>query len=318
MEIVKRIKRLIKKSDNVFICSHKNLDLDAIGSCIGISSICNHFKKDNYIIIDDTTFEVGVNKILEEVKSNKKTITSEDISKYHKKKSLLIIVDVSKECLLQSDKILNQFKNIIVLDHHQEKDSIKAIKIISEKYSSASEIVASLMENFKVVPTELEATILLSGIVLDTNHYKVKTTSNTYYVSYFLSEYGADSKKVKYYLKEDLNDYIIRNKVIMNVEIINDKYALVKCDKKDKYKREDLAKIADVLLGFNNIEASFVVGERIESGIGISARSEGRVDVGSITSRLGGGGDTNSAACHIDNMKIDEVYSELKEILNKE
>ena len=88
MEIVKRIKRLIKKSDNVFICGHKNLDLDAIGSCIGVSSICNHFKKDNYIIIDDTDFEVGVNKILEEIKDKKNIISSEDINKYHRKNKM--------------------------------------------------------------------------------------------------------------------------------------------------------------------------------------------------------------------------------------
>ena len=93
---------------------------------------------------------------------------------------------------------------------------------------------------------------------------------------------------------------------------------MAKTPKDKKYKREDLAKLADTLLGFNNIEASFIIGERVDNGIGISARSEGNVDVGSITSELGGGGDINSAACQILDMELDEVYEELKAILNKE
>lgn len=319
MEIERKIKKIIKKSTNIFISGHKNLDLDAIGSCVGVSSICNHFKKDNYIIVDDETHELGVSKILEEIKDTKRVIKSDDIPSYYKEGSTLIIVDVSKAHLLQNDKILHYFNNIIILDHHQvTEQTINTTSIIDESYSSAGEIVATLIELYGVTPTKEEATILLSGIVLDTNNFTVKTSSNTYYAAYYLSKFGADSKKIKYYLKEDLNDYIIRNKVIMNVEIINDHYAVAKAPKDKKYKREDLAKMADTLLKFNNIDASFIIGERIDDGIGISARSEGKVDVGSITSELGGGGDLNTAACQILDMDLDEVYKELKNILTKE
>ena len=72
MEIEKKIRKIIKKSDNVFVMGHKNLDLDAIGACVGITSICNHFNKDNYIILDDETHELGVSKILGEIKDTKR------------------------------------------------------------------------------------------------------------------------------------------------------------------------------------------------------------------------------------------------------
>ena len=319
MEIVRRIKRIIKKSSNIFICGHKDLDLDAIGSCVGISSICNHFKKDNYIIIDDIVNEPGVSKILSEIKDTKKIIKSSEIPNLCNDNSTLIIVDVSKKALLQNPDVLKYFKNVIVLDHHQISEvTIPAISFIDDKYSSASEIVANLIELYRIKLSKEDATILLSGIALDTNNFTVKTSSNTYFTAYFLSKFGADSKKVKYYLKEDLNDYIIRNKVIVNVEIINKHYAVAKAPKGEKYKREDLAKMADTLLKFNDIDASFIIGERIDDGIGISARSEGKIDVGEITSELGGGGDTNTAACQILNKDIDEVYKELKDILTRE
>lgn len=319
-KIEKNIKKIIKKSDNVFISGHKNLDLDAIGSCIGIAAICNHFNKKNYIIVDDKEHEIGVSKILDEVKDTTKIIDSETINKYFKDNSLLIITDVSKAHLLQNDKILHYFKEIIVLDHHQITDQTieTNTRIIDTTKSSAGEIVTDLIKAYNVPLTTLESTIILSGIILDTNNFTVKTTSNTYLSAYYLTKMGANPKKVQYYLKEDLKDYIIRHKVIMNVEVIDDKYAVCIAKNEGEYKREDLAKIADTLLNFNNILASFVVGKRQDGGIGISARSEGIVNVGELLERLGGGGDVYNAACQIKDMNIDDVKESLIKILKED
>ena len=60
-----------------------------------------------------------------------------------------------------------------------------------------------------------------------------------------------------------------------------------------KYRREDLAKIADTLLQFDKIEASFVVGKLGNGNIGISARSLGNINVGKILEHFNGGGDEN-------------------------
>lgn len=316
----KNIKKLIKKSDNVFITGHRNLDLDAIGSCVGFSAICNHFNKKNYIIVDDKVHEIGVAKILDEIKDTNKIISSEDINKYFKDNSLLIITDVSKAHLLQNDKILHYFKEIIVVDHHQITDQTieSTIRIIDTNRSSAGEIVTSLIKAYNIPLTTQESTIILSGIILDTNNFTVKTNSDTYLSAYYLTKMGANPKKVQYYLKEDLKDYIIRHKVIMNVTVINDKYAVCIADTKDEYKREDLAKIADTLLNFNNILASFVVGKRQDGGIGISSRSEGIVNVGELLEKLGGGGDVYNAACQIKDMNIDDVKEALIKILKED
>ena len=316
----KNIKKLIKKSDNVFISGHKNLDLDAIGSCVGISAICNHFNKNNYIIVDDKENEIGVSKILEEIKETNNIITSEEINKHFKDNSLLIITDVSKAHLLQNDKILHYFKEIIVIDHHQMTNQTieSTVRIIDTNASSAGEIVTGLIKAYNVSLTTLESTIILSGIILDTNNFTVKTTSDTYLSAYYLTKMGANPKKVQYYLKEDLKDYIIRHKVIMNVTVINEKYAVCIAKDKEEYKREDLAKIADQLLNFNNILASFVVGKRIDGGIGISARSEGVVNVGELLESLGGGGDVYNAACQIKDMNIDDVKEALIKILKED
>lgn len=318
MKIENRIKKVIKHSKNVFIVGHKDLDLDALGACIGASSICNNFGKQNYIIMDDDKHELGVGKLLKEISGKYKLIKSSDIPKYHHKKSILIIVDTNKAHLLQNDKILNYFNNIIVLDHHHETDQTiaRTLQIINENASSACEIVTNLIEKYKVELNDETATFILAGIVLDTNNFVVKTDTETYQAAYYLAKQGANPTKVQYFLKQDIKDYIIRQKVITEVEIINGKYALSVAPDKIKYKREELAKIADTLLQFNNIEASFVLGNRIDGGIGLSARSAGNINVGKIAEILGGGGDNNDAAAQIKNMKLKAAREELIKALN--
>ena len=45
-----KLQEKIEASDQVFIVTHKNPDLDAIGSTIGISLIAKKLKKNSYII----------------------------------------------------------------------------------------------------------------------------------------------------------------------------------------------------------------------------------------------------------------------------
>lgn len=319
MKMEKEIKKIIKKSKNIFIVGHKNLDLDALGACVGIATMANHFHKESYIIIDDKKHELGVEKVLNEIKNDFNIIKSIDIPHYHHKTSSLIIVDTNKAHLLQSDRILHYFDEIIILDHHQETDQTIStnINIINEKASSACEIITNLIEKHSVKLTSKIATIILSGIVLDTSNFIVKTDADTYYAAHYLTKQQADPRKVQYYLKQDIKDYIIRQKVITEVEVINDKYALAVAPTKIKYKREELAKIADTLLQFNNIEASFVLGNRIDDGIGLSARSEGAINVGEVAENLGGGGDNYDAAAQIKNLTLKEAKEELIKILNQ-
>lgn len=319
MKSIKRIKQLIKKSSNVFIMGHKNLDLDAIGSSLGMYKIATYYNKKAYIIVDELEHESGVKKIIDELDSNI-IIKSTDVNNYFKSNSLLIICDTNKVHLLQNEKIINDFNNIIVIDHHEETDQsiVGTLNYIDSNKSSASEMVTDILLKLKIEIESKYATYILAGIILDTNNFTLRTDANTYYSSYYLTYLGAIPKKVQYYLKEDLKDYIIRHKVIVNAKVLDNKYIISKADNNKKYKREDLAKMADILLNFNNVKASFIIGNRIDEGVSISARSDGSIDVGLILERLGGGGNKNNAACHLLNTNIEDLYLELIKLLKEE
>lgn len=326
MSIIKerrKINSAIRKSKNIFLMAHKDLDLDALGSQIGLYMILKGKKKKCYIIIDDKTHELGVEKVLRELEGCLEIIKSEKIDDYmypRKSKNLLIILDTNKDKLVQNKELLNKFNNKLVIDHHETgRSTIKdATLIIDPKVSSTCEMIANLIEYYDVEIESYYATILLSGIVLDTNNYTLNTTAETYYLSYYLSSLGASAKKVQYLLKQDIEDYKERQKLLTDIEIINGKIAFTKATSTIVYRKEDLAKVADTLLFFNNIEASFVVGKIGKDTVGISARSLGNFDIVKILTNFGGGGDTYNGAAQIEKSTVSKVEQELKRILKEE
>ena len=314
LEKAKEIKKIIEESSSVYITAHKFLDLDALGSSIGIYEYAKKLNKKPVIIINDKRHELAVKRVLENIETKYSIKRSSKIKDRINNKSLLVVVDTNKEELLQDPTLLELFDNVLVIDHHETtKASIKkGLLVIDERASSACEMVTYLLMNKKANITKDVATILLSGIVLDTNNYILKTSSETFKASSFLMDQGAEISGVQSVLKQDLQDFVSRIKVITNAKTYK-KVAISTAKSSIHYRREDLAKISDALLQFNNITTSFVIGKLDKTTTGISARSMNEnVDVGKILSLLGGGGNHFEAGARIEKKSIKEVEQELK------
>lgn len=311
----KTIKKEIKNHNTIFITGHRNLDLDALGSCIGFYTICKKFNKKAYIVIDDQKHELGVNKILKEFNQN--IITSNEIESNKTNKNLLVVLDTNKVNLLQNENLLNQIEDVLIIDHHEEnKNTIKkAIKVLDNNISSASEMITELIIKYKIKLLPQEATFILSGIVLDTNNFVLKTTQNTFKNAYLLTQYGADPLKVQYYLKQDIMDYILRQDLIRNIQIKNG-IAITLGNEKIIYKREELAKMADTILQFDGIHTSYVLGKIENNLLGLSARSNNEIDVSKTCEKFGGGGDKNDAAAQIETDNLEDTFNKLKKFIN--
>lgn len=322
MDIIKKykqVKKLIKKSSSIFIMGHKGLDLDAIGSALALYKIIEVQNKNIYIVLNDKKHEAGVAKVLNQVKDNVNFIDSKKVDSLLGNNDLLIVVDVNKPYIMQDEKLVSKFDKIVLLDHHEKTtDTIDStVEIIHPRAGSTSEIVVEYMHYFNYTVPSLFATFLLSGITLDTNDFTSKTTSMTHYAAYSLIEMGASVKEVNVLLKQDIEEYILRQKVITDVEVLYKTVAFAKGSNRVIYKREELAKIADTLLEFNNIETSYVIGKLSDNEIGISARSSGTVNIGDVLSLLGGGGDRYDAACRLTDVSLKEAEEKLKKILGE-
>lgn len=325
MVIIKQrnaLNRAIRHAKTIFLMAHRDLDLDALGSSIGMYMFLKKKKKDCYIIIDDITHELGVEKVLRELEGCIKIIKSEDLEKYmhpRDSKNLLMILDTNKADLVQNKDVLKKFEHKVVIDHHDlGKSSIKDALIINDtEVSSTCEIITNLVEYYDVEIESYYATVLLAGIVLDTNNFTLKTNPDTYYAAYYLASLGASAKKVQYLLKQDINEYTERQKLLANIETINGRVAITKATQYTIYRREDLARVADTLLFFNNIEASFVIGKIGKDTVGISARSLGNYEISKILEKLGGGGSDYNGAAKFENMPISKVEQMLKKIIKE-
>lgn len=307
---------LVKESSTVFIMGHRDLDLDAISSCIAFDFYAKHLNKKSYIIIDDKKNEVGVKKVLDSCNKNIKIIRSNEIDKYKKDDSLLVILDTSKEILLQSPDLVNSFSNILNIDHHDKtKDSLKAtLSIIDEEASSACEMISLFLKENEIKINSSLATLLLSGIILDTNYFRLKADADTFYMAYYLSKCGGKVTDVNELLKQNLKDYIKRQKIISSVKVVKN-IAIGRGRQRSEYKKEELAKTADSLLTFNKIKASFVIAKIDKDLIGISGRSYGDINIGKILERFGGGGNEYEGAARIENTNVNKVIEELSKII---
>lgn len=312
----KQINKLIEQASSVFVVGHKDLDLDALGACLAMYHYISTLKE-VYFILDDKKMEAAVSKVIKELNGTIRFIDSNKAVKLKNGDSLLVVVDTNKKYLLQ-DTILNEtFSNKIILDHHEMGEGTmkdERLVIVDTDASSTCEMVTEFLKLNNFMIDSYLATLLLAGIILDTNNYVLKTDSNTFYYSYYLTTCGASPSKVQYLLKQDLKKYIKRQKMITNVKIINN-IAVTKGVQEDIYRREELAKTADTLLLFNNIEASFVVARVDKNTVGISARSLGNINVGQVLGMLNGGGDAHEAAARINGTTTNKVEKELLNLI---
>ena len=320
MSIIKQrnaLNKAINNAKTIFLMAHKDLDLDALGSSIGMYLILKGKRKNCYIVVDDITHELGVEKVLRELEGCITIIKSEDIEKYmypRESKNLLMILDTNKPELVQSKELLKKFDKKVVIDHHDlSKTSIKDAIIINDtEVSSTCEMITELIEFYDVEIESYYATVLLAGIVLDTNNFTLKTNPGTYYAAYYLSSLGASAKKVQYLLKQDIEEYTERQKLLAGIETINGRIAITKATPYTIYRREDLARVADTLLFFNNIEASFVIGKIGKDTVGVSARSLGNYEINKILEKIGGGGSDYNGAAKFEDTTISNVEKLLK------
>lgn len=311
-----KIKKIINESSSVFLMAHKDLDLDAINSCIGMEYYLKKKNKKSYIIIDDIKSEPGVKKVLDIMKNSVTFIRSKKIDDLKDDKSLLIVLDTNKEKLVQNPEIIKRIDKIINIDHHDKtKESMNVtLSVIDKDASSTCEMITQFLKKEEINITSNLATLLLGGIILDTNYYRSKTTSETFYNSYYLVKCGGEVQEVNELLKQDIKDYIKRQKIIASVKVINN-IAIGKGLQRSLYKKEEIAKTADSLLTFSKINASFVVAKIDNETVGISGRSAGDIDVGKILEKFGGGGSDTEGAAKIDDTNVKKVIEELSKII---
>jgi c-di-AMP phosphodiesterase-like protein len=305
---------------------HKYPDMDAIGAAIGILKVAAVNNKKGYIVLDQERTDSSVQKLLSEIKKDENLwphfVSPEEALNMAQDQSLLVVVDTHKPSLVIEERLLNKIDSVVVIDHHRRgEDFVKnPLLVYMEPYaSSTAELVTELLEyqpkRFSI--NMLEATALLAGIIVDTKSFTLRTGSRTFDAASFLRSQGADTVLVQKFLKEDMDHYIRRAKIIEKACIYKAGIAISKAPENVAFSPVLIAQAADTLLSIDGVVASFVIAKREDDQVGISARSLGNVNVQVIMESLQGGGHLTNAATQLQNINIDEAENRLKEVIDE-
>ncbi|GAA4076670.1 DHH family phosphoesterase [Amphibacillus indicireducens] len=319
------LKQLMIESEQLFIMGHKSPDMDSIGSAIGILNMALTNGVDAFIVIDEDDLEFGVERLVTELKETDiwdRLISPEQSLEMVTKDSLTIVVDTHRPSIVAESKLLNKTDYVVVIDHHRRGEEFidDPTLVYMEPYaSSTAELVTELIEyqSPALKLSRLEATALLAGIVVDTKNFNFRTGSRTFDAASYLRSKGADTILVQNFLKEDLDDFIKRSHLIERTTIYQDNIAIAVAEPGQVFNAVVIAQTADTLLSMRNVLASFVISERSDNRIGISARSAGDINVQLIMEQMGGGGHLSNAATQLDDLTIQEAYQQLIEIIDQ-
>lgn len=312
----------VQSSDNVVIMGHKFADLDCVGAAIGIAKCVQVFGKTPYIIYNPRENLSGemyasflnlpeYEGIFIDVTSAARVITEN---------SLLVVVDTHNIEYVESEKLLSQFKKVVVIDHHrkavQNAISGAVINFHEPNSSSCCEMVSEICESISHLKlTKHEANALMSGIFLDTKTFTERTGVRTFEAAAYLKKQGADTGNVKEFFKSDIESYKKQIDIIADATVVNTKYAVsVWRDAPFAGIKLIASKAADEMLNLNDIESTYVIYPE-GNDAHISARSDYKGNVQRDMERLGGGGHRNAAGAQLKDTSVEDAFEMLKEIL---
>lgn len=313
------LRDLIKESSNVIVMGHKNADLDAVGSAMGVVAMAEMLNIPSKIVLErsNSSIDTLYDRIVKNQKYHNVFVNKNEANMIFNSKSLLVLVDTHKTTLAEYPDLLEKSDRVVVIDHHRRGEEFvkNPVLVYHETYaSSASEMVTELMQYIKDRPTinPLVSDALLAGITLDTKNFTFKTGVRTFEAAAFLRKYGADTIEVKTLFQGDMNTFRIKSDALKSAKIIDDSIAITHYDEEISNPQLVASKIADELLNFKGIQASFVL-VKFKDKIQISARSLGKINVQIIMEAMGGGGHIETAATQLSGIKISDAMLQLEE-----
>lgn len=319
------LKDLIERSSNVIIAGHKMADFDCIGSAIGLARVVQALNKDVYVIAATGGIEEKLKAAMElhkeKLKKEVKLVSESEAMNHLTGNTLVIMTDHHSVRQSNGARILESAKKIAVVDHHRRSTDmgVKPVLVYIEAgASSTCELVSEMIPYLsnRVDLSEVDADLMLTGMIVDTQNFRVRTGSRTYEAASALREYGADPQRCYGYLKDTFEEFALKTSVATRAQKLD--HGVVIAPVVDKgMTRSLMSQVADSLLGIQGVEAAFVIAKDDSGMTCISARSAGRINVQIICEKMGGGGHMTAAAMQRAKTNIQDIREELIHVLEQ-
>ena len=173
------------------------------------------------------------------------------------------MVDTNRPDQVECKPLLESLRRVVVIDHHR-----RAADYIEQPVLNLHEPVGllslraghqrccNMRSDASDITANEAAAALLSGIVLDTKNFGVRTSSRTFEAAAFLRRIGADPVMVKKLFQNDLPSTLERYRAVQAAKLYRDNLAIAALDY--TINRTIAAQAADELLNISGIDTSFV------------------------------------------------------------
>lgn len=312
----------IDQASNVIIMGHKRPDMDCFGASLGIHRMAVIRNKTAAVVINgrpeslDRIYDKAVGTGMYNF------VSSEQALDMVNKDTLLVVVDTHRPKLTECPELLTRTEKIVVIDHHRRSEDAIENPMLTymESYaSSASELVAEILQYYteKKSIDKMEAEALLAGIMLDTNHFSVKSGVRTFEAAGWLRRNGADITNVRQFFRIDVSFFKQKAALVSSAQITGEGIAVAWTEDRDANMQVIAAQAADELLTIKGVRASFVAGVNSQGITVISGRSLGELNVQTILEKMGGGGHLTMAGAQVVDppaqaiMQIEDIITNL-------
>ena len=315
------LSQLIASSSSVYVMGHRMSDFDAVGAAAGVACIARTLGKPCRIVVDET--KTAAKPLLDKLHTLEQYAdafyTPQEAILHADSQTLLVVVDTNRPGQVEDRALLESCTRVALIDHHRRAaDYIENTTMaFHEPHASStcelvSELVEELVEQKDFLRAEAEA--MLSGMMLDTKNFTIRTGERTFEAAAFLRRSGADTAEVKKLLQSDMANTVARYRILQNARIDRPGVALVVQDTQQD--RIVAAKAADELLNVAGVTCSLVI-YPVPEGVFVSARSIGEINVQLLLEPFGGGGNRAAAAAQMRDITLEDAVKKLETALDE-
>ena len=319
------MREMMMTKDSVIIMGHQLGDVDSLGASIGLYKAAVTLDKKAYIVLNEIT--VSIRHLYEAYTESSEYpkelfVTSKEAEELVGDNTMIVVVDTNKAELTECEKLLYLGKTLVVFDHHRQSSNAidnATLSYIEPYASSTCEMIAEVLQYMdeEITLTQLEASTLYAGIMVDTNNFMTRTGVRTFEAAAHLRRNGADIEYLRKMFRTDISAYRVKAEIISNAEMYMDVFAISGNTNMENVESPTIvgAQVANELLNVENVKAAFVL-TLYKDKIYISARSIDEINVQVIMEKLGGGGHMNSAGAQFQYTDMDKAIREVKNCLD--
>ena len=315
------LKKIISNKKKILIISHYNPDGDAIGSSFGLANYFESIGIEAHVYNRDEV-PVYLNFLVTKNFHNSVKTIPDNIDLY----VLLDFNDLERsgaEMMGYLQKILNNKKPALVIDHHENNKIKLANLFIDSQASSTGILIYRLLSQLKKKINSDVATCLLTSIITDTSSFKNSNSNiESFTVSSTLLDLGADLELINknIFRLGGINKLILRNKIHSTLRHDSD-LKLAICHATSSFysdtntTKEDSEGIPNGLIFYDDIEIGIFIREIGKDSWKVSTRTNNFIDLAKFCNIFDGGGHKNAAGFSyngkLENL-IESIISNLK------